>query len=62
MNLILLQHGYVIANIKGDFETKIRYYETLQIAQTLNNKEDFILFIAQVEKESLERYLASSSQ
>jgi Fic family protein/DNA-binding XRE family transcriptional regulator len=62
MNLILLQHGYVIANIKGDFETKIRYYETLQIAQTQNNKEDFILFIAQVEKESLERYLTSSSQ
>lgn len=62
MNLILLQHGYVIANIKGDYQTRMRYYETLEIAQTQNNKEDFILFIAQNEKESLERYLAIIGQ
>jgi Fic family protein len=57
MNLILLQHGYIIANIKGDYDTRMRYYQTLEAAQTQNNKEDFILFIAQIEKEGLERYL-----
>jgi Fic family protein/DNA-binding XRE family transcriptional regulator len=62
MNLILLKHGYVIANIKGDYDTRMRYYQTLEAAQTQNNKEDFILFVAQIEKESLERYLAIIGQ
>jgi Fic family protein/DNA-binding XRE family transcriptional regulator len=62
MNLILLQHGYVIANIKGDYDTRMRYYQTLEAAQTQNNKEDFIFFVAQIEKESLERYLAIIGQ
>lgn len=57
MNLILLQNGYVIANIKGDNENRMRYYNALENAQNKNNKEDFLLFIAQTEKESLERYL-----
>jgi Fic family protein/DNA-binding XRE family transcriptional regulator len=57
MNLILLQNGYVIANIKGDYENRMQYYNALETAQTKNNKEDFLLFVAQVEKESLERYL-----
>ena len=57
MNLILLQHGYVIANIKGDYENRIQYYSALETAQTKNSKEDFLMFIAQIEKESLERYL-----
>jgi Fic family protein len=57
MNLILLQNGYVIANIKGDYENRMQYYNALEVAQTKNNKEDFLLFVAQTEKESLERYL-----
>jgi Fic family protein/DNA-binding XRE family transcriptional regulator len=57
MNLILLQNGYVIANIKGDYDSRMTYYNALETAQTKNNKEDFLLFIAQIEKESLERYL-----
>jgi Fic family protein/DNA-binding XRE family transcriptional regulator len=57
MNLILLQNGYVIANIKGDYDNRMRYYNSLETAQTKNNKEDFLLFVAQIEKESLERYL-----
>ncbi len=57
MNLILLQNGYVIANIKGDYDSRIQYYNALETAQTKNNKEDFLFFIAQIEKESLERYL-----
>lgn len=57
MNLILLQHGYIIANIKGDYDNRMKYYNALETAQTQNNKEDFLHFIAQIEKESLERYL-----
>jgi Fic family protein/DNA-binding XRE family transcriptional regulator len=57
MNLILLQNGYVIANIKGDYDNRMQYYNALETAQTKNNKEDFLLFVAQTEKESLERYL-----
>lgn len=58
MNLILLQNGYVIANIKGDYDSRMKYYKALEIAQTSNNNEDFLLFIAQTEKESLERYIS----
>ena len=58
MNLILLQHDYVIANIKGDYDNRMNYYNALETAQTKNNKEDFLLYIAQIEKESLERYLS----
>ncbi len=57
MNLILLQNGYVIANIKGDYETRIKYYQSLETAQTSGNKEDFILLVAQIEKECMQRYL-----
>lgn len=62
MNLILLQHGYIIANIKGDYDSRMHYYRTLETAQTKNNKEDFLLFIAQIEKESSERYLTIIGQ
>jgi Fic family protein/plasmid maintenance system antidote protein VapI len=62
MNLILLQNGYVIANIKGDYDTQMKYYHVLETAQTSNNNEDFLLFIGQIEKESLERYLKIISQ
>jgi len=57
MNLILLQNGYIIANIKGDYDSRMQYYNALETSQTKNNKEDFFLFVAQIEKESLERYL-----
>jgi Fic family protein len=57
MNLILLQNGYAIANIKGDYDSRMHYYNALETAQTKNNKEDFLLFVAQTEKECLERYL-----
>lgn len=58
MNLILLRHGYVIANIKGDFANRLRYYEALEQVQTHQSKESFLLFVANVERESLQRYLS----
>lgn len=56
MNLILLKNGYVIANIKGDSENRMKYYEALENAQVDNQKEGFHLFVAQVELEALKRY------
>jgi len=57
MNLILLSNGFVIANIKGDYETRMQYYTTLEQAQTTDSKEAFHHFIADVEIECLEKYL-----
>ena len=62
MNLILMQKGYLIANIKGDYENRMQYYQSLETAQTKNNKEDFLFFIARIEKESLERYISIIGQ
>lgn len=62
MNLILMQKGYLIANIKGDYENRMRYYQSLEIAQTKKDKEDFLFFIAQTQKESLERYIGILTQ
>jgi Fic family protein len=56
MNLILLKNGYVIANIKGDSENRMKYYQSLENAQVENKKEDFHLFVAQVELQSIQRY------
>lgn len=57
MNLILIQNGFVIANIKGDFDSRMGYYQSLEMAQAKNKKEDFLMFVAEIEKQSLERYL-----
>ncbi|MDA6071366.1 Fic family protein [Flavobacterium sp. AC] len=62
MNLILLQKGYIIANIKGDYDSRMQYYQTLETAQTKNNKEDFLLFVARIEKEDLERHIGIIAQ
>lgn len=57
MNLILLKHGYVIANIKGDAQSRMAYYTTLEKAQTQNSKTDFVALVAHYEAQSLERYI-----
>ena len=56
MNLILMQHGYPIANIKGDNETRRRYYETLEEASSGDNSA-FVEFIEGVVIQSLTYYL-----
>lgn len=55
MNFTLLKHGYAIANIKAE-EKKDIYYQTIKASLSDENKEDFIMFIAQTEKENLENY------
>lgn len=58
MNLILLQHGYVIANIKGDNSSRMNYYEALEVVQTGGSNEKFVQLIAETEVESLKRYVS----
>jgi len=48
MNLILLQHGYPIAIIPGDTESRLAYYAALETANLDGNKEPFILLIGGV--------------
>ncbi|MFY7990230.1 MAG: Fic family protein [Fluviicola sp.] len=62
MNLILLQHGYVIANIKGDSNTRLEYYTALEKAQVEGDKTIFYRFVAATEKQCLERYLSILKQ
>lgn len=57
MNLILLSAGYVIANIKGDFESRKAYYSALESVQVNKSKDEFIRLVATVEKDCLQRYL-----
>ena len=57
MNLILLKHGYVIANIKGDYDARMNYYNALELVQTEKEKDTFLNFIADVEIDCLNRYL-----
>lgn len=58
MNLILLQHGFVIANIKGDNKSRLEYYQTLEASQTGKGNEGFAQFVLQVEKTCLAYYLS----
>ena len=47
MNLILLQYGFPLAIIGGDYDSRMAYYDALEKVQTENNKEDFILLVAE---------------
>ena len=57
MNLVLLQHGYPIAILKGDAQSRLQYYAALEAAQTNNNTQPFLLLIANNVKETLQRIL-----
>lgn len=58
MNLILLQNGYVIADIKGDKRNRLSYYNALESVRNQNDgKLMFLDFIGQTELTSLKKYL-----
>ena len=57
MNLILLQYGFPLAIIGGDYNSRMAYYDALEKVQTDNNKKDFILLIAEKVLFALERYI-----
>lgn len=57
MNLILLQHRYPIAILKGDTQNRLTYYTALETAQTNNDKQPFFELITVHVKDALERIL-----
>ena len=57
MNLILLQHGFPLAIIGGDYESRMAYYDALENVQTENDKQSFILLIAEKVLSGLDRYI-----
>jgi len=61
MNLILLQHGFPLAIIGGDYESRIAYYDALEKVQTEDDKQSFILLIAEKVLFALERYINTLS-
>jgi len=46
MNLILLAHGYAIANIPGDTDSRRTYYDSLERANLEGDKTGFVTLIA----------------
>lgn len=61
MNLILLGHGYTIANIPGDAQSRAAYYDALENARSSALGKPFNRFIAETELSCLRR-LASLLQ
>lgn len=58
MNFILLNNGYTIAILKGDFESRMAYYRSLEQVQVNSNPEPFYHLIADKVMESLEEHLS----
>jgi Fic family protein len=57
MNLILMQHEYIIANIRGDDNNRLAYYKALETSHQSGNKASFIRFVIENEILSLKRLL-----
>lgn len=57
MNLTLLRHGYAIANIPGDIESRRAYYDALETCNLTGDKRPFLTLVAQHVKLALERML-----
>lgn len=57
MNLILLQHGYPLAILKGDTASRLQYYHALELAQTEADKQPFIDLVTRHVTEAQERML-----
>jgi len=57
MNLILLQNGFTIANLKGTDKARLAYYRALENAQTDDTHNDFYRLILETCVESLEAHL-----
>lgn len=58
MNLVLLRNGYTIANLKGDVNSRLAYYNALEKVQVDNEPEVFYHLVAEAVEESLRAHLA----
>ena len=57
MNLILLRHGFTIANLKGDVASRLAYYRALEKVQVDNVPEVFYHLVADTVAASLKAHL-----
>jgi len=57
MNLILLHHGYTITSLKGDVDSRLRYYKALEEVQMDNNPEPFYELIIERCEASLREHI-----
>ncbi|MCU0334642.1 MAG: Fic family protein [Chitinophagaceae bacterium] len=57
MNLILMQGGFYIANIKGDLTDRLEYYEALEEAHVRGNTLPFRRLVAKAVGQNMEEYL-----
>lgn len=57
MNLILLQHGYTLANISGEYKNRMQYYNALEAVQVNNDHTLFYQFISNSVEMSISKYL-----
>ncbi|MGE0931449.1 Fic family protein [Peijinzhouia sedimentorum] len=57
MNMLLLKNGFTIANLKGDFDSRMTYYKALENVQLNNNPEPFYNLVIDAVTSSLQRHL-----
>lgn len=60
MNLYLLRHGYQLVSIKGDAESRDRYFAALEESHLQLHHEAFQRIILEAEKEALEYCIQSA--
>ncbi len=57
MNLILLQNGFTIANLKGNLEDRMNYYKALEQVQVNHENDQFYQLIVNSVASSLEEHI-----
>ncbi len=57
MNLVLIMHGYPIANIPGDSDMRLAYYNALESCNMTGDKSKFNIFIANCVFESMNGFI-----
>jgi Fic family protein len=57
MNLILLKNGFTIANLKGNFDDRMRYYKSLEQVQVNHESDLFYELITEHVESSLKEHL-----
>jgi len=57
MNLILLKNGFTIANLKGSYDDRMRYYKALEQVQVNHESNSFYELIAENVEASLKEHL-----
>ena len=58
MNLYLLRHGYPIVSLKGDNDSRVRYYNALEESHTTDERGDFSEFVAGAARDALRQHLS----